>query len=85
MELDAVADFKGVPVGGIFVLPCFDKPEQVEREIYGKAQGWIHKLQKKTMREMSRPRWDDEKDAEHKDDGPVDATDEGNGKIHAVA
>ena len=39
MELDAVADFKGVPVGGIFVQPCFDKPEQVEREIHGKAQG----------------------------------------------
>ena len=51
-----------------------------------KLKAWIHKLQKKTMREMSRPKMgDDEKDAEHKDDGPVDATDEGNGKIHAVA
>ena len=57
MELDAVADFKGVPVGGIFVLPCFDKPEQVEREIHGKAQGLDPQVaEKKTMREMSRPK-----------------------------
>ena len=39
MELCAIANFKGVPIGVIFILPCFDEPEQVEGKIHGKAQG----------------------------------------------
>ena len=86
MELCAIANFYGVPIGVIFILPCCDEPEQVEGKIHGKAQGLDPQAAEKDHEGKEKAHdGDDEKEAELEDDGLIDATDEGNGKIHAVA